>query len=1056
MTSTSAFRRGCRCRVGGGAVFLWALLAAVPAGGQEKVEVDAAAKLLMGANGMLRQGQAVSGPARATLVAAAAADYEKFLKAYPSHKQAPMARYGLGICRFEQGQYDQAVGLLEKVRAEKPAELADEVLALLGHCYMSQGKHDEALKALDELLRKHPDSKQAQVAMLNRGQILETMARHAEAVTACQAFQKKYPNSPLATSADYTLALAQVSLKQWPEAAGVLVKVLREPNSRVAFSAMLLLGQCHEGMGKSAEAIQQYEAAMRAAPPQRRPEAAYCLGVAQYAAGKYPDAVKTLSSLVADENAAAFLKPARLQLGLAHLAAGKVADARKTLAAVVKDDPQRAAKARYWLAQCDLVEEKYDAARAVLDELARANPKPDNLEAVLYDRAICTMALGRYDDAAGELEAFGKGYPKSAHLADVTYRQAFCLHKLEKYAESLALCRQVAGQTSLPIAPAAAELAAEDLFMLGKYPEAAAAFEALAKAGGSDARKLRIAFRLMQCAYMGGDYAKAIALGSPLADDKDVQRDPKLRRALFFLGDAQLQAGKSREAARTLARYLPLAGEDKAETSFKLGLAQLRNNQQAEAAQTFQALVRQDGKDPWTLRAMYEYAQIAYALKQPDKAEPVLGKLLAANPPEDLAARATYLRAWIDYDAAKYDEAARRFGELVGRFGKHELADDAGYQQGAALVEAGKAKEALAALEAYVKARADGKHVAKAKHQIGRCLAKLGRHPEAAKALAALAGDPKDPAGEELLYELAWAQREAKDPAAAEAYRRLLKEHPSGRLATAARAELAELLYAKGDCAEAARLLEQVVQDAKADPKVLSVAQYRLGWCYDKLDDPAKAAEAFGRFAAKDADSEFAASAMYQAGVAYARLGKTDEAAKQFEALVRRFADHDLAPVAMLKLGEAQAQLQDYDASAKTYADFLKKDPKSKFAYLAHFGIGWAAENRRKYDDARTWYEKVVTEHNGPTAARAQFQTGECWFAEGKFDKAVAELLKVEIVYDYPEWSARALYESGRAFEAMKQPDQAKRQYSVCVQKHKDQPAARLAARRLKEMEEGK
>ena len=109
-------------------------------------------------------------------------------------------------------------------------------------------------------------------------------------------------------------------------------------------------------------------------------------------------------------------------------------------------------------------------------------------------------------------------------------------------------------------------------------------------------------------------------------------------------------------------------------------------------------------------------------------------------------------------------------------------------------------------------------------------------------------------------------------------------------------------------------------------------------------------------------------------------------------------------------------------------------------------------ENQRKYDDARKWYAKVTASHNGPTAARAQFQAGECYFAEGKFDKAAGELLKVEIVYAYPEWSARALYEAGRAFEAMKQIDQAKSQYSACVKKYKDTASAAQAAKKLKEL----
>jgi TolA-binding protein len=61
-------------------------------------------------------------------------------------------------------------------------------------------------------------------------------------------------------------------------------------------------------------------------------------------------------------------------------------------------------------------------------------------------------------------------------------------------------------------------------------------------------------------------------------------------------------------------------------------------------------------------------------------------------------------------------------------------------------------------------------------------------------------------------------------------------------------------------------------------------------------------------------------------------------------------------------------------------------------------------------------------------------------------------LLAVEDVYAYPKWSARALFEAGRAFEQLKQPDQAKRQYNQIVTKYKDAPEAAAAQERMRAM----
>ena len=172
--------------------------------------------------------------------------------------------------------------------------------------------------------------------------------------------------------------------------------------------------------------------------------------------------------------------------------------------------------------------------------------------------------------------------------------------------------------------------------------------------------------------------------------------------------------------------------------------------------------------------------------------------------------------------------------------------------------------------------------------------------------------------------------------------------------------------------------------------------------------------------------------------------------------MLEKFPQHKQASVAMLKLGEVQAEGTSFDKSLRTFTDFLSRYAQDPLAYRAHFGVGWAHENLKHYDDARKAYKKVIDATNTETAARAQFQIGETYLAEGKFEEAVAALLAVEDVYAYPQWSARALVEAGRAFEQLKQTEQASAQYAIVVSKYKDTPEAGLAQERLKAMKNGK
>ena len=1019
-------------------VLVCGLLAAAPASAAD--EVDAAAKKLMAANGFYARG----------MYDLAAKEYTEFLGKYPAGARAAEARYGLGVCRYRQGRFAEAAGVVEKALADKGFQQRDEALAVLGHCRLSTGDCAKALTAFDELLAKHRRSPHAEFGSLCRLQALYRLGRYAPASEAARAVMRTYPNGEHRPAVEYYLAMSLAALKRYAEAGKAATTVMiKYPGSPYALDARLLLGQCLEDEGKLDAAARQYRSAIKLAPPERKVQGQYSLALVLYRSGQHAEAIQEFSAVLKASPSGKYAAAARLQLGLAQVAAGKIADARKTLAEVVAKDPSRAAEARYGLAQCDMAEGKYDAARATLEALAKANPPPANLAAIVYDRAVCTAEVGKYAEAVNEFEAFRKTYPQSELTGEATYRQAYALHRLSRYAESLALCKLVTGAKVGALARPVAELASENQFLTGQYKESAPLFAELSKTAKDPRDKLRFKLRQAECVYFGGDVAASIPLLKKLAGDKKAAKDAVLREAVFLLGDAWLQTKKYKEAGETLKKYLSGGGGRKDEAKYKLALAQLRGGQTPAAKKLFAELTSGPASSPWVIRATFEHGQLAYRENRPADAAAALTKVLAAKPPEDLAAAATYLLAWIDQDAGRHDPAAGRFGEVVAKYPKHALAEQAAFQQGVCLNRAGKHDAAAAALGAYLKAHPTGRHALDARRLVGTCLAATGKHDEAAKVLAELAAK-KDTSSDAVLYELAWAQRQLRRTEdAKQTYRRLLAEYGKSKLVPNARAELAELLDIEKQYAEAAALLQQVLADPAADAKTVAVSAYRLGLCQVRLNKHAEAAAAFDTFVKKFKADENVPSALYQAGAAWAVLGKHAEARTRLAELLGKYSGDALAPAARLKLGEVEASAGQYAMSAAVYAEYLKKHPRDRYAYLAKFGMGWALENQGKKAEAIGWYQQVVETHNGATAARAQFQIGECHYALGKYDLAAKELMKVDIVYAYPQWSAVALYDAGRAFEQLKQVDNARKQYALCVKKYKGSAPAALAAKRL-------
>ncbi|HZN67841.1 MAG TPA: tetratricopeptide repeat protein [Tepidisphaeraceae bacterium] len=1010
----------------------------------KSAEVDAPTKKLMAAHGLFQRG----------LFKLAAQEYDEFLSEYARHSESATARYASGVCRYRMGEHEKAIGLLTEAIKDSKLKQRDEALAVVGHCYLARKNYDKALQSFDEILAKHGNSKHAELASLNRAQVFYLADKKEQSLEAAKSFLAKYPDAAERPTGLYFMALASYGLQQPEFAAKTLSQLLREHGqSRHALDATLLLGQCLEATGDLDGAAEQYRRFIEIAPPARKGDGQYSLGVALHKSGRHDDAARELSRLISENSKSTYAAAARLQLGLVQLAAGKTREARRTLEQVAAQDAQRRNDARYGIAQCDIAEKKFQQARSVLDELAGAEPAPANLPQVLLDRAICAAELNQHEQAVAELQALLSRHEKSPQAAEATYRQAFSLHKLGKYDESRQLSSRVAAMKDSPLALPAAELDAENLLLSAKYADAAKSFERLAQSAKDEDRRLRWELRRGQCAYFSGDYEGAARLLAPIAEEEKVAQSPELQQAIFLLGDALLQQKQHAEAAEALARYVRVAGGDKREAQFKLALAQLRSEQPDDAERTLAQLAAQGGDSPWVQRALLERGQLLYKKGQKQQAADSLNNVLASNAPEELAAPALYLLGWVDFDAKRHAEAARRFNEVVRRYPKHGLAADAQFQQGVALKEAENHEEAIAAFKEYVQRDGKGQHVAKARQLMAQSLAALNRHEQAEQMLATLASDT-EAASDTVLYDLAWAQRNRKDAkAAAATYRRLLEKHPDSKLAPAARAELAEFLYADGDFAEAAELLEAVVQDEKAEPQTLLAARYRLGWCYEKLRQPEKAGAILAEFVEKHGDSELAGSAMLQAGLSLASAGRFEDAAKSLSQMVERFPDHKQASVALLKLGEVQAEAEDYDASRQTFDRFLQKYGNDPLAYRARFGIGWAHEHLRNYDEARKTYKQVIDITNTETAARAQFQIGETYAVEGKYEEAVAALLAVEDVYAYPKWSARALLEAGRVFEQMKQPEEARKQYEAVNKKYKDAPEAALAGERLRDLQ---
>ena len=123
---------------------------------------------------------------------------------------------------------------------------------------------------------------------------------------------------------------------------------------------------------------------------------------------------------------------------------------------------------------------------------------------------------------------------------------------------------------------------------------------------------------------------------------------------------------------------------------------------------------------------------------------------------------------WSEFGAKRYQQAAAAWRDTAAKYPKDKLATDAPYQEGVALHEAKQLDHAVEVLQAFAAAHPDNPNAVKAKQLAASCLKDLNKPDESRKLLESIASQTSG-TSDSVLYDLAWAQRDAKqDSAAAE------------------------------------------------------------------------------------------------------------------------------------------------------------------------------------------------------------------------------------------------------------------------------------------------
>ncbi len=1022
---------------------------------------EAARRSLQSGNGFLNRG----------LHDLAIEEYRRFLDAFPDDKQSPTARYGLSVAAFRLERYAEAAVQLERLVRQPRFEFAAEVGTILGRCRASLGEHAKAAAAFERVVKKYSEHALADDAAAGLVEALYRAGRYKDAARRSRLVGEHWPESPLRSRIDYYGGLAEMAGGNYQAAADRLLKLADgAADDEYAQRSQLLAGQCLHQLNRPADAARYYRRVIARGDATDTPQALLGLATIIHNSGDGAEAAKLMDRLLGEFADADVAHSARLLRARIYWDAGQNAEAMTLLDRVAQESLALADQAAYWQAKCRLRERDFVEAA---DRLDRAIAKyPDSILAaeMHYDRGVALVRGETLEAAVSALKDYLDRFTNHALADDAQHLLAATLHRLGDFGQSLDACSEYLGRFPKGGHVAAVRfLAAENDFLRNRLEDAIKSYQRYLKKHSESEQAGKARYRMGIAMYRLGrteGAAKQLATAAEVLGDK-----PAYASMYFALGDISFQKADWEESETYLRRFVNIApnGDSLKDESpadddawLMIGISRMRQSRHKEAIEAFDVIINRFENSEHRLQAMFERGQCLSALNRFAEAKKSFNLVLTQSPGSLFEPHVRNHLGTIALREKQFDVAAGHFDQMaMAMTGKSKEAGDALLFQGQALLSANRFAEAEKVFDNHIDRYGKSARANEARAQRIVALARQDRHEDvlaAVKKLEKRGFDELDDAlAAAVLYEKAWCARKlGKTKTAQRSYREILDRHGREQVSVYASADLAGMEMEARRFEAAYGLLQRLMSNTTGVPEgIREQAMYRLGVCLFELKRFDESAVRLEEFLNAFPASTLAASAGYFCGESLYKTNATQRARVHFQRVTERYAADPACPAALLRLGECQASAQEWAKSEETFTRYLDHFADRDLWFQAQFGLGWARENQRRYDDAIKAYKPVVERHQGPTAARAQFQIGECLFARKQYKDAVRELIGVDIHYGYPEWSAAALFEAGRCFEELGQPVEARRQFQEVASRFSESKWAKLAGKRLEVVSAG-
>ncbi|MEL6714080.1 MAG: tetratricopeptide repeat protein, partial [Planctomycetota bacterium] len=175
-----------------------------------------------------------------------------------------------------------------------------------------------------------------------------------------------------------------------------------------------------------------------------------------------------------------------------------------------------------------------------------------------------------------------------------------------------------------------------------------------------------------------------------------------------------------------------------------------------------------------------------------------------------------------------------------------------------------------------------------------------------------------------------------------------------------------------------------------------------------------------------------------------------EDAAPWLRRMTSEFKAHESRPKALFRLGVCEVELGRHEQASVALAELVAKHPGFPNLVEAELWRGRALRNTGQLRGARQSLARVVDNDEGVLAARARIELARVSEAENDAEGAVAEYLKVAVLYGHAEECAEALVRAG---DVLARTGKEERARSVWAEARKDYPKTPWGAKAAQRLE---